>query len=262
MRGIAQETAGVADEQTIEAEPPGSGPPTQLRMGVTTAGLTEVMQSPPTELVGDNNSLIKRLQLDVTNKGKALRKMSRLINYVKGTVESGQVAIEIVGTKKMKANPLTKVHSSPTVHWREAEWLMGSSKELDAMKQMAKDGARRAKALAARATSGDADADGCGYEGDDDDQGDATTNTNTEHNATTTEHTETAKQQATEGARAAHRRRRKRPRWPEQVEPAVLDSGTDIEDGAEEAQRRKRPRGKGSRGRITRPRQAGMEEAD
>jgi hypothetical protein len=115
------------------------------------------MESSPSEIVGDNNSLNKRIQLDVTNKGKALRKMSRLINIVKGAIQIGQIKSRLVGTKKMKANPLTKVHHGPTEHWREAEWLLGSSAEIRQMQQMAKDGARRGKATAEATTDTDDD---------------------------------------------------------------------------------------------------------
>ena len=169
LRAMAQEMAGVADENTVVDEPPGSGPPSALRATVTAPALREVMESPPSELVGDNNSLSKRIQLEVTNKGKAMRKFSRLINLVKGAVEAQQIKPRLTSTKRMKANPLTKTHSSPTEHWRESEWLMGSSRELDAMKQLAKDGAHRGKAQKAtsrgEATKGAASA--CSYEGDD-----------------------------------------------------------------------------------------------
>ena len=63
-----------------------------------------------------------------------MRKFARLTNLVKGAVEARQIKPRLTGTKRMKANPLTKVHSGPTEHWRESEWLMGSSEELDKMK--------------------------------------------------------------------------------------------------------------------------------
>lgn len=227
LRSIAQELAGVADECTIDAEPPGSGPPSNVHMRTTTTAMSDVIKSPPSELVGDNNSLYKRLQLDVTNKDKALRKMSRLINYIKGSADSGQIEVQLVGTKKMKANPLTKVHSSPTEHWREAEWLQGSSEELDKMKQLAKEGARGGKALVV--TEGSIENDSGGYqadaEGDLDanDDLDPTAVNNTRYNAETTKDTAEAMQQARDGAREAKRRKKMRRRQEREARAASGD---------------------------------------
>ena len=61
LRGIAQETAGVAFEKTVEAELPGSGPPSSVGTQARAPGLNEMMVSPPSELVSDSNSPCKRL---------------------------------------------------------------------------------------------------------------------------------------------------------------------------------------------------------
>ena len=44
-----------------------------------------------------------------------------------------------VPATQQRANPLTKVIRSPSAHWRESEWLQGTSSKLTDMQEEAKE---------------------------------------------------------------------------------------------------------------------------
>lgn len=137
FRGVSQELAGVADEGTVEPEPLGAGPPTHLSIAERQPALKTELEVAPTELLQDNASLAKRLNLDTTNKAKGLRRLSRQINFLKGMIQRNSLRITVIGTKQMKVNPLTKMLKGPTEHWREAEWVQGSSAAVTEMQELA-----------------------------------------------------------------------------------------------------------------------------
>ena len=125
-RGVAEEITGVANDRTLEAVPEGTAPPTQMVVAFSSPPLREYLRAPSTDQYCDNRSLVIVLGHKHTKKEKALRRASRKLEHIRGRVREGLVAIKQVSGKEQLANPLTKVESSPTDHWRQVEWTNGS----------------------------------------------------------------------------------------------------------------------------------------
>jgi len=80
-------------------------------------------------------------------KAKGMRLLAREIEFVKFHVEEGSVEVIVVPGKQQRANPLTKALRSASVHFREAEWLLGTSPELAAMQALAEERGRSKRSL-------------------------------------------------------------------------------------------------------------------
>jgi hypothetical protein len=142
-RSIAEEIAGIADNTTTELVPPGAPTPTAVNAKQSNATISNHITSPPTTTIQDNASLLIAIRQDVSKQGRALKSISRWVNQLKTQVAEGLVHPVQVGSKQQQANPLTKNNSSPTVYWREAEWLQGTQPAIIRMQQEAADYGRR-----------------------------------------------------------------------------------------------------------------------
>ena len=126
FRGMAEEIAGIANGRTLADVPEGAAPPTQLRAAPTKEAITSGFGNPPTTLGQDNLSLVIVAGQEVSKKPKMLRHMSRSLACLRTAVREGLIEVVSVPAAEQRANPLTKNHSSPTMHWKEVEFVQGS----------------------------------------------------------------------------------------------------------------------------------------
>ena len=118
IRGMSEEIAGVADNETVTDTPEGTAPATAIKL--------------------DNASLGIVVNTTTSKKSKGMRRVARLIQYVKGLVAQGLIWIDVIPGTKQLANPLTKFFNSPTEHWREAEYLQGTHPAVTRMQAKAR----------------------------------------------------------------------------------------------------------------------------
>ena len=125
VRGMSEEIAGIVSPTTLTDMPEGTAPPSTIYL--------------------DNASLGIVLKWSTSSKGRGMRKVARLIQYMKGLEEVGLINVNVIPGPKQLANPMTKFFASPTDQWREAEYLQGSHPAMTAMQEVAKamDNARR-----------------------------------------------------------------------------------------------------------------------
>ena len=117
VRGMSEEVAGVANDTTITDKPGHTAPPSKVHL--------------------DNRSLGVVLDQTTSNKGRGMRRVARLIQYIKGLCERGLISVQMVPGSKQLADPLTKFFVSPTEQWRTAEYLQGTHPEVTRMQQVA-----------------------------------------------------------------------------------------------------------------------------
>ena len=128
IRGMADELAGIAEP-----------PPSLERMPVGGAG--------PSPLCTDNASNAISISSRTGKKAKGMRLLAREISFVQYHCEQGCVEVIVVPGKLQRANPLTKAIRSASVHFHEAEWLLGTSPELEAMQELAEERGRSKRSL-------------------------------------------------------------------------------------------------------------------
>jgi len=80
-------------------------------------------------------------------KPRGMRLAAREVAFVQFHRDEGSVEVVVVPGTQQRANPLTKALRSASVHFREAEWLMGTSPELTAMQAMAEERGRSKRSL-------------------------------------------------------------------------------------------------------------------
>jgi hypothetical protein len=127
IRGMSEELAGVAIPHSLERMPAGGA-----------------SASP---LCTDNASNVITVNSLTGKKAKGMRLLSREIAFVQFHVEEGSVEVIAVPGTQQRANPLTKALRSASVHLREAEWLLGTSPELEAMQALAEERGRSKRSL-------------------------------------------------------------------------------------------------------------------
>jgi hypothetical protein len=149
IRGMSEELAGVVEPQ-----------PSTERMPAGGAGASP--------LCTDNASNGITIASMTGKKAKGMRLLSREIAFVQFHVEEGSVEMVTVTGKQQRANPLTKAIRSASVHFREAEWLLGTSPELEHMQTMAEERGRSKRSLRPEvvAIAGFAGFGALGYTGD------------------------------------------------------------------------------------------------
>ena len=135
IRGMSEEIAGVAVPHSLERMPEEGG-------GSSPLGL-----SPPSALLTDNLSNQRALNTESAKKPKGMKQYSRELAFAKFHAEEGSVEIIAVPAGQQRANPMTKAIRSASVHWREAEWLMGSSFEVRLKQKMAEERGRSKRSL-------------------------------------------------------------------------------------------------------------------
>ena len=128
IRGMSEELAGVAEPQ-----------PSTERMPAGGAGASP--------LCTDNASNGITIASQTGKKAKGMRLLAREIAFVQFHTEEGSVEMVTVTSKQQRANPLTKAIRSASVHFREAEWLLGTSPELADMQALAEERGRSKKSL-------------------------------------------------------------------------------------------------------------------
>ena len=126
VRGMSEEVAGVANEKTRHMRANGGAVPTTLR-------------TPPTPLLCDNASLGIVIKRTTSKRQRNMRRVARLINYVKGLAIEEVLRHETVSATKQLANAMTKTFASPTINWREAEAIQGSHQAVTRMKIMSEE---------------------------------------------------------------------------------------------------------------------------
>ena len=127
IRGISEELAGVAIPHSLERMPEGAADASPLCTDNASNGMTISSQT--------------------GKKAKGMRLLAREIEFIKFHVEEGSVEVIVVPGKEQRANPLTKAIRSASVHFREAEWLLGTSPELAAMQGLAEERGRSKRSL-------------------------------------------------------------------------------------------------------------------
>jgi hypothetical protein len=118
LRGMSEEIAGIVSPTTLTDVPEGTAPPSTIHL--------------------DNASLGIVIKWSTSHKGRGMRKVARLIQYIKGLEEVGLINVNVIPGSKQLANPMTKFFASPTDQWREAEYLQGSHPAMTAMQEVAK----------------------------------------------------------------------------------------------------------------------------
>ena len=118
IRGMSEEIAGVANNETVTDKPEGTAPATAIKL--------------------DNASLGIVINTTTSKKSKGMRRVARLIQYVKGLVAQGLIWVDVIQGTKQLANPLTKFFNSPTEHWREVEYLQGTHPAVTQMQAKAR----------------------------------------------------------------------------------------------------------------------------
>jgi hypothetical protein len=128
VRGMSEELAGVAEPQpSVERMPEGC--------------------ARPSPLCTDNASNVITINSLTGKKAKGMRMCARSIAFIQYHVEEGSVEVVTVTSEQQRANPLTKAIRSASVHFREAEWLLGTSPELAGMQAMAEERGRSKRSL-------------------------------------------------------------------------------------------------------------------
>lgn len=148
LRGMAEEVAGIADRTTIKAVPEGTANPTEMVSTNTSPDVEDIMvpkTNEPTDIHLDNAALASILGLTMSKKERALKRLSRWLQYLRSRVKEGLVRVVSVRTKDQLANPLTKTTASPTEHWRESEWILGTQEAVTEMQEMARKMAKQRK---------------------------------------------------------------------------------------------------------------------
>ena len=206
IRGVAEELAGLADGTTTDSVPEGTTEPTQLTSTISTEEIAQAEEAenhPPTDTHLDNASLAIVLNLEITNKAKALRRISRWLHYMISRVQERLIRVVSVKTKDQLANPLTKITYSPTQHWREAEWIQGSQPAIVHMQKVARVAIRqrRDRTSPPKTVHEIGSQESKQEEDETEDNEHNETNVNTSSNATITKETETARKQAREAKR-------------------------------------------------------------
>ena len=101
--------------------------PSNLRHKISTADVQKMLPSnDPTLMRVDNRTLANAIQYDHTSQIKKLKTQIRHINYMKHAIRTGQIKQVLVKTKDQPADMLTKILTSPSLHWMHMEELMGS----------------------------------------------------------------------------------------------------------------------------------------
>ena len=136
-RGMTEEIAGVADGSTLSDVPDGAAPPSQLRASMAHQLVADSLPSSPTILAQDNRSLVIAAGQDVAKKSKGLRHMYRSLACIRSSVREGLIQVISVPASEQRANPLTKAHTSPSMHWKEVEFLQGSQPAVLSFQQQA-----------------------------------------------------------------------------------------------------------------------------
>jgi hypothetical protein len=77
------------------------------------------------------------LDLETTKKPKHLRKLSRLIAYVRWHEEQKLAKVVLIGDPQQRADPLTKITRSPSKHWKMVEWIQGTHEQVERFQQLA-----------------------------------------------------------------------------------------------------------------------------
>jgi hypothetical protein len=132
IRGMTAEIEGIAREKSLERVPEGPGRASPIAVSTTTPLLT------------DNASNVRALATTTFKKPKGLRQWSRELHFAKFHIEEESIHVVAVPAQQQRANPLTKAIRSPSMHWKESEWLLGTSRQLEAMQETARgDGERK-----------------------------------------------------------------------------------------------------------------------
>ena len=127
IRGMSEELANVAEPLSLERMPVGGASASPLCTDNASNGIT--------------------ISSRTGKKAKGMRLLAREIEFIKFHVEEGSVEVIVVPGKEQRANPLTKAIRSASVHFREAEWLLGTSPELAAMQGLAEERGRSKRSL-------------------------------------------------------------------------------------------------------------------
>jgi hypothetical protein len=94
VRGMSEEVAGVANDTTTTDKPEHTAPPSRVHL--------------------DNRFLGVVFDQTTSNKGRGMRRVARLIQYIKGLCGRGLISVEMVPGSKQLVDPLTKFFVSLT----------------------------------------------------------------------------------------------------------------------------------------------------
>ena len=145
IRGMSEELADVVKHNETSSTPEGmaAGSPlfTTTRAsgedtGAREQGDEERRTLPTSPIMLDNRSLGIVLDLETTKKPKHLRKLSRLIAYVRWHEEQQLAKVVVIKDPQQRADPLTKITKSPSRHWKLVEWIQGSHEQVERFQQL------------------------------------------------------------------------------------------------------------------------------
>ena len=146
IRGMSEELADAVKPNEISSTPAGMAAESPLfitaRASDKSTGVREECDEerrtpPPSPLMLDNHSLGMVLDLETTKKPKHLRKLSRLIAYVRWHEEQKLAKVVLIGDPQQRADPLTKITKSPSRHWKMVEWIQGTHEQVTRFQQLA-----------------------------------------------------------------------------------------------------------------------------
>ena len=149
IRGMSEELADVVKHNETSSAPAGMATDSPLFVTARASDEEEEhsdaredegdeeRRTLPSPLMLDNHSLGMVLDLETTKKPKHLRKLSRLIAYVRWHEEQGLAKVALVRDPQQRADPLTKITKSPSRHWQTVEWIQGTHEQVTHFQQLA-----------------------------------------------------------------------------------------------------------------------------
>ena len=148
IRGMSEELAGVAKENETSSTPEGMAAQSPLFVTARESGGKDTSEQeegdnketrtlPPSPLMLDNHSLGMVLDLETTKKPKHLRKLSRLIAYVRWHEQNQLAKVVLIRDPEQRADPTTKITKSPSKHWQLIEWLQGTHNQVEHFQRLA-----------------------------------------------------------------------------------------------------------------------------
>ena len=83
------------------------------------AASSDIQQSLSSDILmrEDNRTLANAIYYDHTSQIKKMKKQIRHINYIKHVIKTGQIKQVLVKTRDQPADTLTKILTSPSLHW-------------------------------------------------------------------------------------------------------------------------------------------------
>ena len=128
LQGMSEEIAGLGMNGTTDA-----------KVSVETP---KIRVSEPVICL-DNASLAAVINNETSKKSKGLRRVDRLVQYVKDLQTEELIFVQPIRGTEQQANPVSKLILSPTQYWKEAEYMQGTQPTITRMQEVVAEMGRR-----------------------------------------------------------------------------------------------------------------------